>query len=419
LPPPASIGYLQLVRQNRAYRNIWTGAMVSLAGDWFTTIAVFAMLLEFTGKGEAVGLALVARFLPAVLLGPFAGTVADRFHRRTVMIACDLSRAVVVLGFLFVNSKGDAGLAYALTFVQLSISAFFDPAEQAAIGSVASRDEVVTANALHAITWSAMLAIGAAVGGLVTAAVGRHAAFGINSCTYLVSAFFISRAAIPRGERKARPATLAHTLGLHDLLEGLRHIAHDRRVARVIFAKSGWGLAGGGAILLYSVFGERVFPVGHAAATGIGVLFAARGVGALLGPLLARRLMGDGEQWLQRAIGLSFFVAAVSYAALALAPNLALGAVALGVGHMGTSVLWVFSTALLNLWVPDRLKGRIFAADNSIFTLTLTVSTLATGFLLDHAGVAPRPLMLGLAAVLIVPALVWQALSRRASTGSA
>lgn len=393
--------------------------MVSLAGDWFTTIAVFAMLLEFTGKGEAVGLALVARFLPAVLLGPFAGTVADRYHRRTVMIVCDLSRAVVVLGFLFVNSKADATLAYALTFVQLSISAFFDPAEQAAIGSVASREEVVTANALHAITWSAMLAVGAAVGGLVTAAVGRHAAFGINSCTYLVSAFFISRAAIPRGERKERPATLAHLLGLHDLVEGLRHIAHDRRVARVIFAKTGWGLAGGGAILLYSVFGERVFPVGHAAATGIGVLFAARGVGALLGPLIARRFMGDGEQWLQRAIGLSFFVAAASYAALALAPNLALGAVALGVGHMGTSVLWVFSTALLNLWVPDRLKGRIFAADNSIFTLTLTLSTLATGALLDHAGVAPRALMLGLAAVLILPALVWQVLARRASTGSA
>ncbi|MHB8879105.1 MAG: MFS transporter [Myxococcaceae bacterium] len=406
------IGYLQLVRQNRAYRNIWTGAMISLTGDWFTTIAVFAMLLEFTGKGEAVGLALVARFLPAVLLGPFAGTVADRFPRRTVMIVCDLLRAGVVLGFLFVETGDDAALAYALTFLQLSISAFFEPAEQAAIGSVVSREEVVTANALHAITWSAMLAVGAAVGGLVTAAVGRQTAFVLNSLTYLASAFFISRAAIPRRTQAVRPATLAHALGVHDLLEGLRHLARDRRVARVIFVKAGWGVAGGGAILLYSIFGERVFPVGQSAATGIGVLFAARGVGALLGPLVARRLRGDDERWLQQAIGLAFFVTVIAYAGLAAAPNLALGAIALGIAHMGISVIWVFSTALLNLWVPDPLKGRIFAADNSAFTLALTFSTLLTGHALDAWEVGPRTLMLTLAAALIIPALAWRAMTR-------
>ena len=73
-----AVGYGALLRTNKAYRRLWLGAIVSLAGDWFTTVALFSMLLEFTGKAESVGLALIARFLPAALFGPLAGVVADR-----------------------------------------------------------------------------------------------------------------------------------------------------------------------------------------------------------------------------------------------------------------------------------------------------------------------------------------------------
>ena len=273
-----TVSYLALLRRQPTFRRIWLGDVVSLAGDWFTTISLFAMLLELTGKGEAVGFVLVARFLPALFFGPLAGVVADRLDRRAIMVAADVLRAVVVLGFLFIRTKEDAPLAYALTFVQLSLAAFFDPAEQAAVGSVVTREEIVSANALQGATWSAVLSVGALAGGLFAQWAGRDAAFVLNAATYLVSAGIVASARLPRQAKPPPPASLRAALGVDDLVEGLRFVTREPGVRRVICAKAGWGLAGGGAILLYSVYGERVFPLGKGAATGIGVLYTARGL---------------------------------------------------------------------------------------------------------------------------------------------
>jgi MFS family permease len=402
-----------VLRRNPSFRSIWLGAIVSLTGDWFTTVALFSMLLEFTGKAEAVGLALVARCFPFVLFGPAAGLFADRFHRRRVMIACDLMRAVVVLGFLFVRSKEDVPIVYALTFVHCSISAFFEPAEQASIGSVVPSKDIVTANALHAISWSAVLAFGAFIGGLVTTVVGREAAFVIDSLTFIGSAILISRARIPATPRSNRATTAVGMLGFDEIARGIRCTVGDPRLLRVLSAKAGWGLAGGGLILLYSVFAERVFPIGETAAAGIGVLYGARGFGALFGPLLARQLHGDDEAWLQRAIGISFGTSVAAFILFGLSPALWLAALALFIAHMGISTIWVFSTSLINLWVPNEMRGRIFAADGALFTIALCASSILTGHALDAWGVHPRSLVLTLAVLLLMPAVVWHATRER------
>lgn len=405
--PP--VGYLELLRTNRGYRRIWSGALISLCGDWFSTIAIFSLLLRLTGRGEAVALTLIARFLPSMVLGPIAGVVADRFPRRKVMVACDVLRAVVVLGFLLVKTEEQVWLVYALTLVQYAISAFFDPAEQAAIGSVVRPNEVVTANTLHSMTWSATLAFGAMIGGFVTEWVGAEAAFVMDALSYVGSAVVILGAPLPVMAAEAPrsgPRGWRELLGVEAIADGFRLLARDARVRAVLMAKAGWGLALGGGVLLYPVFAERVFAGG---AQSMGFLYGARGVGALVGPPLARHLRGDGEAWLGQAISLSFCLCGASYVAFALSPTLGAAAFALCCAHAGASIIWTFSSALINRWVPDELRGRVFAADISAFTLTLTVSTWATGRALDAYGVSPRALMLVLAAVVVVPLVPWRA----------
>ncbi|MGC4121110.1 MAG: MFS transporter [Myxococcales bacterium] len=404
----AHVSYASLLRRHPTFRRIWLGDVVSLTGDWFTTISLLSMMLELTGKGEAVAAVLIARFLPALLFGPIAGVVADRVDRRTVLVACDVLRAIVVLGFLLVRAKGDVPLAYLLCFLQSSIAAFFDPAEQAAVSSVVERDDIVAANALQGVTWSAMLALGALAGGAVSQWLGRDAAFMLNAVTYLVSALCMASAAIPALPRRpAGPLTLRSVSGYDEIAEGVRFFAREPGVRRAILAKAGWGLAGGGAILLYSVFGERVFPSAKGAASVIGLLYAARGVGALLGPTVARWATDDSEPWLDRCIGLGFVALAVAYGLFGAAPWLWLAACAIVLAHMGASTLWSFSTSLLNLRVPDRLRGRAFAVDLAAQTVTMAASTWATGFALDHLGLSPRALMGVLSAVMLIPAVAW------------
>src|SRR5229473_3251375 len=195
---PPTVGYMELLRGNRGFRFLWLGQVVSQLGDWFDTIAVYTIALRLTGSSRSVALIMVARFLPSVVMGPLSGVVADRFNRRSIMITADLLRAVVVLGFLFVRRPDQMWLVYVLTVMQLAFSAFFEPAKTAAIPSIVSDRELLPANAITSVTWSAMLTLGAAIGGVVTGLFGTNVAFMLDSASFLASAAFIARIRFPK-----------------------------------------------------------------------------------------------------------------------------------------------------------------------------------------------------------------------------
>src|SRR5436190_20238466 len=202
-PRRQNVGYGELLRTNRAFRLLWFGQVVSQMGDWFDTIAVYTIALRLTGSSRSVALIMVARFLPTVVLGPLAGVIADRFSRRAIMIGSDIVRAIVVLGFLFVRRPDQLWLVYVLTVFQLAFSTFFEPAKTAAIPSIVSDRELVPANAIAAVTWSVMLTLGAAVGGLVAGGFGTNVAFILDSLTFIASAIIIGSVHFPhRAKRK-------------------------------------------------------------------------------------------------------------------------------------------------------------------------------------------------------------------------
>jgi predicted MFS family arabinose efflux permease len=407
-----SVGYLELLRENRGFRQLWLGQVVSQLGDWFDTIAVMTLVLNLTGSGRNVGLIMVARFLPSVVVGPLSGVVADRFNRRTIMIVSDVLRAVVVLGFLFVRRPDQIWLVYTLTVLQLTFSTFFEPAKSAVIPSIVAERELVSANAISSVTWSAMLTLGAVAGGMVTGWFGTDAAFVIDSATYLISAALVWSVRFPRRPpREKSPLTFSKALGITDTLEGIRYVSTRPRVLALLAVKPAWGL-GGGILVLLAVFGEKIFPIGRNAATGIGVLYAARGIGTAIGPVFARRLVGESRTRMQTIIGLSFLVGGIFYAAFGGATNYAVALVMLLVAHMGGSILWVFSTVLLQTAVEDNFRGRVFAAELALLTLTMAASNYAVGELLDRFNYSPRVITVGIGILFLLPGLLWFATAR-------
>jgi MFS family permease len=400
-------GYLELLRRNRDFRLVWLGQVVSQLGDWFNTIALYTLVLDLTGSAGAVGFLLVARFVPGFVLGPLAGVVADRFSRRTVMIVTDLLRAGVVLGFLLVGRPEDLWLVYVLTVLQLGLSTFFEPARAAAIPSIVSERELIPANAISSVTWSAMLTLGAAVGGEVTALFGARSAFVLDSLTYLLSALLIAAVRLPpRPARERRRLTVARALGLSDTLEGMRYVWRRPRVFALLMVKPAWGL-GGGILALLAVFGERIFPVGGSTARGISILYAARGVGTALGPFVARRLAGETRLSMERAIGLGFVLAGLFYVAFGLSTNFAVAIFVLVVAHAGGSVLWMYTTILLQQAVADDFRGRVFAAELTLITLTIAASNYATGEALDRFLYSPRALVVVIGLFFCLSGLFW------------
>ncbi|MGE0448508.1 MAG: MFS transporter [Vicinamibacterales bacterium] len=418
-----------LLRTNRNFRLLFFGQAVSQLGDWFNSVAVFALLLDLTGSATAVAWLMIVQFLPMAVIGPVAGVVVDRFDRRRLMIAADLVRGVLVLGLLLVHTRDDVWIAYAVMTLTVTASAFFEPARTATIPNVTSREELLSASALSSATWAAMLALGASIGGLVTAFAGREFAFVLNAASFFLSAVFISRTRINRAPRHAAsaaghvgvdaqasadgpPAASPRTrdwrglVGLLDLSEGFGYVRRNSRVAALMCVKAGWGLAGG-VLLLLSVFGHRVFPVAGSTAAGIGVLYGARGVGAGLAPLTLRFILGQSPAMMRRAIGPAYFIVGGFYVALAAAGSLPMAAACVLLAHFGGSMLWVFSTVLLQMEVPDAYRGRVFAAELALVTLTSSISSYVTGFALDVLGWSPRALSSVIGVGFAVPGVLW------------
>jgi MFS family permease len=402
-----SVGYLELLRSNRGFRFLWFGQVVSQMGDWFDTIAVYTIALTLTGSPRSVALIMVARFLPSVVMGPLSGVVADRFSRRTIMIASDIVRAVVVLGFLFVRRPDQMWLVYVLTVLQLAFSTFFEPAKTAAIPSIVSDRELVPANAIASVTWSVMLTLGAAIGGFVAGSFGTNAAFVLDSLTFVASAMLISTVRFPkRIERPKTKLTVGKALGITDTIEGAHYVRHRPRVLAYLLVKTSWGM-GGGILTLLAVFGERIFPVAGKAATGIGVLFTARGIGTAVGPIVARRWTGETRKQMQTAVGIAFLMGGTFYLAFAVSRSFAWALVFLAVAHMGGSILWVFSTVLLQKTVEDNFRGRVFAAEMALVTLTMATSNYVVGELMDRFGFSPRWVTAGVGIFFLMPGITW------------
>ncbi|MEP6818723.1 MAG: MFS transporter [bacterium] len=405
-------GYVELLRGNRSFRQVWLGQVVSQMGDWFDTIALYTIILNLTGSGRAVGLLLVARFVPSFLVGSLSGVVADRFSRRSIMIVSDLLRAVVVLGFLFVRRADQLWIIYFLTVIQLALSTFFEPAKTAIIPSIVSDRELVAANAISSVTWSAMLTLGAAIGGVVTGWFGTDVAFILDAMTYLLSAALIASVRVPkRPPRVKSKLTVGRALGITQTVEGVRYVKHRPRVLALLLVKPAWGL-GGGILTLLAVFGEKIFPVGRSAATGIGVLFAARGIGTAVGPIVARRIAGEGKKRMQVSIGIAFLIGGAFYMAFGWATSFVVALIVLGLAHTGGSILWVFSTVLLQRGVEDNFRGRVFAAELALLTLAMAISNYVTGELLDRFGWSPRAVAIGIGALFVLPGAAWFATQR-------
>ena len=197
-------GYLELVRTNVHFRRLWLGNLISQLGDWFNTIALYSLIDSLTGSPLALGAVFLFKLLPWSFASPIAGILVDRYNRRWVMIISDLLRAVVVLGFLWIDDPSHVTFIFILITLQVVLGSVFSPAKNASIPNITAPRELLTANALSSATWSVMLALGAGLGGLATEYLGTDTVFILDSLTYLISAAFIYRTVIPQQTETVR-----------------------------------------------------------------------------------------------------------------------------------------------------------------------------------------------------------------------
>jgi MFS family permease len=405
--------YWELLRSNRNYRLLWGSQIISEIGDWFFTLALYNLLLDFTGKAESIGFAFVLQVLPQCLTAPAAGVLNDRLSRRKVMIVADLCRAAIIGCMLFVRSPEMLPLLYVLLFLETVMWGLFEPARAAVVPNITKGDEIFVGNALSSTTWSFNFAMGFTVGGVALALLGREAVFALDACSFLVSAMLVRRMSFhePHMEGHA-PLHWRDLLDFKPIAEGIRYVKQDGRMFATLFVKSGNSIIASNWVLL-TMLGRDRFAVNwlgvepeRAAALGVSLLMGCRGIGALTGPILQGYVAGRNQTRQRYAILIGFVLASFGYFLLSQAPNLAMACVAVIIAHLGSTITWVGSTILLQLNTEDKFRGRVFSAEFGIAVIVMSLASSSAGVFIDH-GWTPQQVAGLTASLLLIPVLFW------------
>ncbi len=405
--------YLKLIRGNRDFGKLWAAQLVSLLGDWFSTIVISALIVSYTEgtgyQGIAVSAFLIARLVPPLLMRPLAGVLADRFDRKRLLIASDILRALAVLGLLFTTQGPEyLPLIYVFIVIQFLVSSIFEPARNAIMPSILYRHQLIIGNTLASVTWSAMLAVGAITGGLVAELLGIRAALLVDALTFVVSALLVVAISIPerpRSEIGSRPRPVKDK-SKRTFADGLRYLKKHPRAAAPLVVKMGLSVTSADAVLI--IYGTQVFVVGEQGIASMAILWAAFGFGAIIGPLISNRFSDDSVRVLRRLIIVGFALMALGWLFWGLAPSLELLALAVVVRAMGGSINWTYSSVIIQQVVPDEYLGRAFSLDFAGFELMHSISIIVIGVLIDAAGAdSIQAIVFGSALISLAPLLIW------------
>ena len=402
--PMAEVSYIGLLRSNKAYRRLFTANEISYIGDWFSMIALFLLAGEASDNSPlAIAGVLATRSFTFAPLEPLTGMLADRYPRKWLMVIGNVwSFAILVLA-LYLGLLDSLLSVYLLGMAMVVGRAISSNAESAYVPNICTRDELLSANALSSGGWSAAMGIGAGIGGLTISKYGIETALWIDSLTFLIAILLILT--LPHGgpKRSGRDSGDPSSM-LDEIWSGWKYILSKPPIRRVVLAKAMWASGGGAQVFLLILIGNEA-GFGDVAA-GIGILYMARGFGSGFGPIISRRLMSN-EHLIPYLLGGVLIVSGAFYMAVAASDWTMVILAYVFISHAASGVNWVLSTTMLQKRSEDEWLGRVFGTDSLGITMTMGLSTVAAGLILENDLLTLRETIIATGALQIMAGILW------------
>lgn len=375
-------GYFEFFSSNAKYRRLWAATVISLLGEWFNTIALFLLILEYSGSEFLLGVLFSVRMVLFGISQPINGLLADRLNRKSLMLWSNVVQIFLALTFMLVDGPEDMWWLITVSGVMMLFHGVYVTAERAAVPNIVDEEDLITANAIGSASWSTALCTGAMLGGIVVSQLGTDAAFVIDSFTFLLSAIILLPLVIDQTIDENMKGPIFST-AIKNIRIGWNRIYSDKKLLRIVFAKTSWNFAGAGLAGVFLVLAGADI-TGYGAAFGFGLFFFARGIGTGIGPLIARSVFKDKSKWpsmVGKLVALSgifyFFVGFTIDYYLPLTVFLIICA------HSASGGNWVLSTVLTQTWVEDEVRGRVFSMDMLLLGLSAGISTSVAGYLVE------------------------------------
>ena len=397
---------LSLLYRNKSFGALWCGRLISNFGDRLEIVAVPWLIYDMTGSASGVALWYIAISLPSILLGSAVGVLIDRFDRKSVMIASDLIRALLLCLLPLAQTPFQV---YAVAFAISTFFTLFDPAMGAALPDlVGEGDALIVANSLTATADAVTVILGPAVGGLIIARMGLAAAFYLDALSFLASAVIIGAIGIPRAKRHGKTAPRFR----RDWLAGFAFMRQHPTTLLLILIAALPRLVVGVHGSLLVVFARESLRTGS---EGYGYLTGAIGVGTLVGSL-GLGAFGSGKRKSSLIqVGLVFCGLLLVLFGFTTALWLAVAVrLVYGLGH---ALYRTSAGTMLQEEVPSQLRGRVLSVGTTLRDSAMLLSSAVAGLLADSLG-AGR-IYMGTGILLLTVGTVGGQMLKQASRGDA
>jgi predicted MFS family arabinose efflux permease len=373
---------------------VFGAQIVSYLGDWFAFVALAGLVEDVTDSRFLVSLVLVSMTIPGLFMSPIAGSFADRFDRRKILIVVSILQAFAAL-LLLLHSAAGIWITFVAQCLIAALASFVGPSTSASVPNLVDNDDDLRkTNALFGSTWGTMLAVGAALGGVFAAVFGRNAAFIANAVSFIVAALLFAGVRRPMQSEHTQNSNKGRVRPIADMKEAINVAKKDPVILALLCSKMTFAV-GAGIVSQLAVLASNVFNVGD---SGRGLLIGVRGIGSGLGPILGARIAGRDMAKLLKVCGYAGLVFAVCYVGAALSPFIGMAAVFIALAHLSGGAQWTLSTLGLQMEAPDHVRGRVMAGDMAMVNTMIGFTSILAGLTSQFIGVRPAIIIFAAAA---------------------
>ena len=364
--------YSDLLRYNSNVRWLWFSHVLSLFGDWFNFIASTQLVAQLAPSPLALSILVGIRTASPVFGAPLVPYIVRRMRRRTLLIGADVIRFFSVLALLLIRSPEDLWILYTMIGLQGFLAGMFMPVRMAILPKIVTNEhELGTANTLSSLSWTAMIALGMSLGGVVTAKAGINVSFVVDALTFLGSAGLIT---LMHYERNTGP----------DQPRGTGTPATDERVTypdlfRFLRVNLDFLFVGSmkTVVTVFSFVPTQVLQVMLSyryehigpSAIVVGIIFGIGGLASFFAPLVTRVFIGNDHMKLRHAVTMSFLLTGLGMWLQAPIPPFPVLLFGVALRNVGAVLIWTFSSQILLSRVPAAMRDHVLSAEFLLLNL--------------------------------------------------
>lgn len=360
--------YILFLKENKIIRDLSLVNFISSFGAWFSTVAIYTMVVEFGSTELAISIVTAMHFIPAIIIAPLSGAIIDRVRIKPLMISLLFVELLMTIMFLTINDLSHLWILLIFIFIRMSAASMYFSTEMSLLAKLLDGKNLQTANEINSIVWSFTYAVGMATSGFIVNLYGIKTAIMVDVFIFVLAIIVFLQIKLNIEHKKV-------TEKIFELMkDGFLYIKNNKVILHLIFLHASVGLTSYDALI--TILAKNQYKELIAVPLAIGLSNAVRAVALMIGPLFLNKIINkENLHYLLVFQGVTIILWALTQ------NNFYLSLVSLFFVGLSTAFLWSYTYSLLQNSCDNKYIGRVISYNDMFFMLSNVCTTMFIGFM--------------------------------------